>query len=137
MASMAASASSPLRSLASPATASGSISKIGSMPTQIGEPLASMAASKRSEKISSMARMIAAAPSRREKGDDRAGENCGWFGQGRVGTNQIDLNHGSGGNVTAAQERKMEIKITLRGSDQRDVGERNRLVRGDLPAKRV
>src|SRR3954467_12920720 len=102
MASMAASASLPLRSLASPATASGSISKMGSMPTQIGAPLASMAASKRSEKISSMARrMIANAPIGGEKRDDRRAQEHGWFGQRRGGANQINLNHGRGRNLTA------------------------------------
>src|SRR4051812_12380322 len=92
MASIAASASLPSRSLASPAIASGSISKIGSMPTQMGEPLASMAASSRSEKISSMARgMIAAAAGAGEEQSERSRKKHGGLGERRVGAGEIDL----------------------------------------------
>src|SRR6476659_9325799 len=52
--SMAAWASLASRDLESPAMESGSISKMGSMPTQMGDFFESMAARRRSEKISSM-----------------------------------------------------------------------------------
>src|SRR5438105_14909681 len=84
MASIAASASLASRSLASPATASGSISKIGSILTQIGAPLASMAASNRSEKISYMSRrIIAAFAGGGEKSGQRGDAEDRWLGKRR------------------------------------------------------
>src|SRR5437879_5873769 len=61
MASMAASGSLALRREGSPAMASGSISKMGSMPTQIGAFFRSIPARSRSSKLSSIAPAMIAA----------------------------------------------------------------------------
>src|SRR5438045_5080090 len=102
---MAAWASLASRVLESPAMESGSISKIGSMPTQMGDFFCSMAARRRSENSSSIgAKMIANASRGGEKSKDRNGEQNRWLGKWSGGAGEIDMNYRIAGKFAGGGE---------------------------------